>query len=108
MAFEYDWIKRFATMKHEFVYFFNSFVVLNPIKAWRKNSGIWGSSIGPTLLVGCCVKAIAIHVITGKRLDPIGTAIANLSQLGTHRRISLALQVQAGWFVILFACTSIL
>ena len=82
MAFEYDWIKRFATMKHEFVYFFKSSIVLVPINAWRKNFGICGSSIGLTLLVACCVKVIAIHIITGKRLDPIGTTIGNLSQLG--------------------------
>lgn len=66
MAFEYDRIKRFATMKREFVYFFNSSIILDPIKARRKNSGICGSSIGPTLLMSCCVKAISIHVITGK------------------------------------------
>ena len=96
MAFEYNGIKRFATMKHEFVYFFNSSVVLDPIKAWRKNSSICGSSIGPTLLVACCVKAIAIHVITDKWPDPIGTTIGNLSQLGAHRCIGLSLQVQAG------------
>jgi hypothetical protein len=66
MAFEYDRIKRFATMKHEFIYFFNSSIILDPIKARRKNSGIYGSSIGPTLLVPCCVKAIYIHIITGK------------------------------------------
>ena len=83
-------------MKHEFVYFFNSSVVLDPINARRKNSGIYGSSIRLTLLMACCVKAIAIHVITGKRPDPIGTVIGNLSQLGTHRRIGLSLQVQAG------------
>ena len=62
MSFEYDWIKRFATMKHEFVYFFNSSVVLDPIKAQRKNSGICGSSIGLTFLMCCRVKAISIHV----------------------------------------------
>ena len=66
MAFEYNGIKRFATMKHEFVYFFNSFVIVNPIYALRKNSSICGSLIGLTLLMACCVKAISIHVITGK------------------------------------------
>ena len=55
----------------------------------------------------CCVKAISIDVITGKQSAPIGTAIGNQSQLDIHRRIGLALQVQAGWFVILFACTRI-
>jgi hypothetical protein len=66
MTFEYDKIKRFATMKHEFAYFFNSSIILDPLKVGHKNSGICGSSIGPTLLVSCCVKAISIHVITGK------------------------------------------
>jgi hypothetical protein len=49
-------------MKREFVYFFNSFIILDPIKAVRKNSSICSSLIGPTLLVSC-VKAISIHVI---------------------------------------------
>jgi hypothetical protein len=66
MTFEYDMIKSFGTMKREFVYFFNSSIILDPIKARRKNSGICGSSIGPTLLVSCHVKAISIHIITGK------------------------------------------
>ena len=66
MAFKYDRIKRFMAMKCEFVYFFNSSIIIEPIKGGRENSGICGSSIGPTLLVSCCVKAISIHVITGK------------------------------------------
>ena len=66
MAFEYDRIQRFATMKLEFVYCFNSSIILDPIKALRKNSGICGFSIGPNLLVPCCVKVIFIHVIIGK------------------------------------------
>ena len=66
MAFKYDRIKRFAAMKREFVYFFNSSIIIEPIKGGRENSGICGSSIGPTLLVSCCVKTISIHVITGK------------------------------------------
>ena len=53
-------------MKHEFVYFFNSSIILDPIKALHKNSGICGFSIGPNLLVPCCVKVIFIHVIIGK------------------------------------------
>ena len=66
MAFKYDRIKRFAAMKREFVYFFNSSIIIEPIKGVRENSDICGSSIGPTLLVSCCVKTISIHVITGK------------------------------------------
>ena len=92
-------------MKSEFVYFFNSSVVLDSIGAWRENSGICGSSIGPTLLVPCCVKPISVDVITGKRPDPIVTAIGNLCQLDIHRRIGSALQVQTGRFVILIVCT---
>ena len=79
MAFEYDGIKRFGTMKLEFVYFFNSSIILDLINVGRKNSGTCGSLIGPTLLVACCVKAISIHVITGKLPNPIGKAIGNLS-----------------------------
>jgi hypothetical protein len=51
MAFEYDQIRRYATMKCEFLYFFNSSIILDPIYTRRKNSGICGSSIGPPLLV---------------------------------------------------------
>src|SRR6185503_20366418 len=81
-------------MKRQFVYFFKCSVVLEPIVSLRKNSGICCSSIGPNLLVLCCVKAISIHVISSKRLDPIGKAIGNLPQLGTHRHIVLCLQVR--------------
>jgi len=94
MAFEYDRFQRFRPMKHEFVYFFDSSIVLEPIVSYCKNSGICGSSIGPTLLVLCCVKAISIHIISSKWPDPIGTTIGNLPQLGTHRRIRLGLQVR--------------
>jgi hypothetical protein len=66
MAFEYDRIKRFATLKLKFIYFFKSSIILDPITAGHENSGICGTSIGPTLLVSCCVKAISIHVISGK------------------------------------------
>jgi hypothetical protein len=51
MAFEYDRIKRFATMKVEFVYFFNYSIILDPILIGRKNSSTCGSLIGLTLLV---------------------------------------------------------
>jgi len=64
MAFEYDRFQKFGTMKHEFVYFFGSSIVLESIISWRKNSGICGSSIGPTLLVAFCVKEISIDIIT--------------------------------------------
>jgi hypothetical protein len=66
MTFEYDGIKRFGTMILEFVYFFNSSIIVDLIKADRKNSRTCGSSIGPTLLVACCAKAISVHVITSK------------------------------------------
>jgi hypothetical protein len=63
MIFEYDRIKRFETMKTEFVYFCNSSIILDPIKARSKNSSICGLSIGSTCLVACCTKTISIHVI---------------------------------------------
>ena len=66
MAFEYDRVKRFATTKPKFVYFFNSSIILGPIKAASKNSEIRGSSIGPALFVSCCVKSVSIHIITRK------------------------------------------
>jgi hypothetical protein len=66
IAFEYDRIKRFATIKVEFIYFVNYSIILDPILARRKNSGTCGSSIGLTLLLACSVKVISIHVITGK------------------------------------------
>ena len=66
MAFEYDWIKRFATFKSELVYFFDYAVVVAVIGARRTNSGIRGSSVWATLFVSCCVKAISIHIINGK------------------------------------------
>jgi len=65
MAFEYDRLKRFATMKSEFIDFFNYAIILDPIKGCRTNSEICGSSIGPTLLAPFCVKVISIHIITG-------------------------------------------
>ena len=92
-------------MKCEFIDFLNYAIILDPIKGCRTNAGICGSSIGPTLLVAFCVKAISIDIITGVWQDPIGTTIGNLSQLGTHRRIILGLQVEVWWFVILFART---
>ena len=95
MAFEYDWSERYRTMKLEFIYFFNSSVILDSVLTWRKNTGISGSSIGSTLLVCHCVEAISVHVINVKRLDPVAKTISNLSQLGTHGRISLALQAYA-------------
>jgi hypothetical protein len=63
MTFEYDKIKRFATIKTDFVYLFNSSIILDPVKARSKNSSICGLSIGSTCLVACCTKMISIHVI---------------------------------------------
>ena len=100
MAFENDWSERYRTMKLEFVYFFNSSVILDSVLTWRKYARISGSLIGSTLLVSHCVEAISVNVINVKRLDPVAKTIGNLSQLGTHGRISLALQAHAGWFVI--------
>jgi hypothetical protein len=66
IAFGYDRIKRFATLKLKFIYFFKSSIILDPIMVGRENSGICGPSIGLTLLMSCCVKAISIHIISGK------------------------------------------
>jgi hypothetical protein len=66
MAFEYDRSKRFAAPKIKFIYFFNYSIILLPIKGGRENSGICGPSIGTTLLMPCCVKAISIHIISGE------------------------------------------
>ena len=66
MAFENNGSQWYGTSKLEFVYFFKSSIILDPILAWRKDSSISGFSIGPTLLVSCCVKAISIHVINVK------------------------------------------
>jgi hypothetical protein len=63
MTFEYDRFKRFATIKRQLIYFFNSSVIVFLIIAGRTNSGICGSSIGSTLVVPYCVKAVSIHVI---------------------------------------------
>jgi hypothetical protein len=73
MTFEYDRNKIFATMKCEFVYVFNSSIIVHPILAGRENSGIDGFPVRPPLLVPCCVKAIYIHVITGIWHDPTTT-----------------------------------
>jgi hypothetical protein len=66
MIFEYYRIKRYATKKCEFIYFFNSSIILDPIYTSRKNSGTCGFLIGPPLLMASCVKAISIDVIIGK------------------------------------------
>ena len=66
MAFEYDWIRSFATLKIKLIYFFYYAVVVALIGAGRMNSGIRGFSIGPTPLVVSYVKAIAIHIINGE------------------------------------------
>ena len=82
MAFENDWSERYRTLKLEFVYLFNSFVILDSILTWRKNVGISGSSIGSTLLVSYCVEAISVHVINvGKHYfgNGVGTALGHMS-----------------------------
>ena len=91
MELEYDRITRFATMKLQFIYFFNSSIILDPIKARSKNSRICGSSIRTPLLMSCCVKAISIHIIGAVRHYPIRASVGNLSQLGTQIRIVSAL-----------------
>jgi hypothetical protein len=84
MRFKYHWSKRFRTMKIEFIYFFNSSIILDLLKTRRKDSRTCGFSIGPTLLVACYAKTVSTDVIPRKFPDPIGKAIGYLSQLGTH------------------------
>jgi hypothetical protein len=66
MTFEYYRTKRFGTMKIEFVYFFNSSIILDLVKSGRKDPKTRGFSIGPTLVVACCAKTISINVIPKK------------------------------------------
>jgi hypothetical protein len=81
-------------MKIESIYFFDSSKILDLIKPGRKDSRTRGFSIGPTLVEACCAKMVFVDIIPRIFPDPIGKAIGYLSQLGTHKRISLALQVQ--------------
>jgi hypothetical protein len=81
MAFEYHWSKRFETMKIELIYFFHSSIILDLVKPGRKDSRTRGFSIGPTLVVACCVKMVSFDVIPRKFPDPIGKAIDYLSAL---------------------------
>jgi hypothetical protein len=81
-------------MKIEFIYLLDSSKILDLVKPVRKDSRTRGFSMGPNLVIACCAKTVSINVIPRIFLDPIGKAIGYLSQLGTHRRISLALQVQ--------------
>jgi hypothetical protein len=81
-------------MKIEFIYFFNSSIILDLVKQRGKNYRTCGFSIGPTLVVACHAKMVSINVIHRKCPEPIRKASDYLSQLGTHRQIYLALQVQ--------------
>jgi hypothetical protein len=82
-------------MKIKFIYFFDTSKIIDLVKAGRKDSRTRCFSIGPTLVIACCVKTISIDVILRIFLNPISKVVGYLSQLGTHRRISLALQVFA-------------
>jgi hypothetical protein len=93
ITFEYHWSKRFGTIKIELIYFFDSSKIIDIVKAGRKDSRTRCFPIGPTLVVVCCEKTVSIDVILRIFLDPISKVVGYLSQLGTHRRISLALQV---------------
>jgi hypothetical protein len=81
-------------MKTEFIYFFNSPIILDVVKPRHKDSRTRGFLIGPALVIACYAKTVSIDVIPRIFPDPIGKAISYLSQLGTHRRVTLALQVQ--------------
>jgi hypothetical protein len=95
MTFEYPWSKRFGTIKIELIYFFDSSKIIDIVMVGRKDSRTRCFQIGPTLVVVCYAKTVSIDVIPRIFLDPISKVIGYLSQLGTHRRISLALQVFA-------------
>jgi hypothetical protein len=82
-------------MKIEFIYFFDLSKIIDLVKAGRKDSRTHCFSIGPTLVVACYAKMVSIDVIPRIFLDPINIVIGYLSQLDTHRLISLALQVIA-------------
>jgi hypothetical protein len=79
-------------MKIEFIYFSDSSKITDLVKAGRKDSRTC-FSIGPTLVVACCAKTVSIDIIPRIFLDPISKAVGYLSQLDTHRRIFLSLQV---------------
>jgi hypothetical protein len=89
MTFECHWSKRFGTIKIELIYFFDSSKIIDIVKAGRKDSRTRCFPIGPTLVVVCCAKTVSIDVIPILFLDPISKTVGNLSQLGTHKRISL-------------------
>jgi hypothetical protein len=95
MKFEYHWSKRFGTIKIELIYFFDLSKIIDIVKAGRKDSRTPCFPIGPTLVVVCCAKTVSIDVIPRIFLDPISKDVGYLSQLDTHRWISLALQVFA-------------
>jgi hypothetical protein len=82
-------------MKIELLYFFDPSKIIDLVKAGLKDSKTRCSSIGPTLVIACCVKTVSIDAIPRIFPDPISKAIGYLSQLDTHRRISLSLQVFA-------------
>jgi hypothetical protein len=67
--------------------------IIDIVKAKHKDSRTRCFLIGSTLVIVCCVKTVSIDIIPRIFLDPISKAVGYLSQLGTHRRISLALQV---------------
>jgi hypothetical protein len=93
MTFEYHWSKRFGTIKFEFIYFFDSSKIIDIVKAGRKDSITRCFPIGSTFVVVCCAKMVFLDVIPRIFLDPISKVVGYLSSLGTHRRISLDLQV---------------
>jgi hypothetical protein len=78
-------------MKIEFIYFFNSSITLDLVKASRKNSRTRVFFIGATSVIAACAKTVSINIIPRKCSNPIGKVVGYLSQLGTQRWISLAL-----------------
>jgi hypothetical protein len=84
-------------MKIELIYFFDSSKIIDLVKVGRKHSRTRCFSIGLTFVVARirCAKIVSIDVIPRIFLDPISKVVVYLSQLDTHRRVSLALQVFA-------------
>jgi hypothetical protein len=93
MTFEYHCSNRFGTIKIEFIYFFDSYKIIDLIKVGRKDCRTCCFLIELTLVVVCCAKTVSNDVKPRIFLDPISKDVGYLSQLGTYRRIYLALQV---------------
>jgi hypothetical protein len=68
----------FETIKIDYIYLFNSSIILDLVNPGRKDSRTRVFSIGPTLVVAYCAKTTSIDIIPIKFPDPIGKAIGYL------------------------------